>query len=93
MAIDFSDFTDIGVGEETQRTLLRPIDSEMAILKHDARDGSLSILLSNGNNEKPDEIEEIKEISFAPVFQLVQLLPHAQQHLQPLLFLLRLPSQ
>ena len=67
MAIDFSDFTDIGVGEETQRTLLRPIDSEMAILKHDARDGSLSILLSNGNNEKPDEIEEIKEISFAPV--------------------------
>lgn len=67
MAIDFSDFTDIGVGEEAQKSLLRPIDSDMAILKHDARDGSLSIFLSNGNNEKPDEIEEIKEISFAPV--------------------------
>ena len=66
MAIDFSNFTNVGVSEESQGLSMRPVDN-MAILKHDARDGSLSIFLSNGSNEDPDEIEEIKEVSFAPV--------------------------
>lgn len=66
MAIDFSDFTNVGVSEETQGLSMRPVDN-MAIIKHDARYGSLSVFLSNGSNEDPDEIEEIKEVSFAPL--------------------------
>lgn len=66
MAIDFSDFTNVGVSEETQGLSMRPVDN-MAIIKHDARDGSLSVFLSNGSGEDPDEIEEIKEVSFAPL--------------------------
>lgn len=66
MAIGFDDFDDIGVIQETDRIAMRPIDEAMAIIKHDARDGSLKVVLSNGNDEEPDEVNA-SQIEFAPV--------------------------
>lgn len=62
-AISFADFQEVGVNQESERLPMRPTQGEMAIIKHNAQTGKLSLLLANGDTD-PDVVKA-KSISFA----------------------------
>lgn len=61
--MNFDVLDEVGVKEDSNVLSMRPVEN-MAILKHDARDGSIKVILSNDDDE-PDEVSA-KKLEFVP---------------------------
>lgn len=70
--INFDDFNNKGVKTEKEGLPKRPVD-DMVIIKHDARIGALTALVSIGNSDEEPESVNATSIQFVPLLTYTQV--------------------